>query len=143
MPRRDKTFSEKDVLRIYNYYLTADERLLVRKAIIQEPVEEEGLWPEELCFPLEDILDMVQFSIYITKEIWSLSKISVGFANQLLRLAKVIGWIPIIGSLIEKNIKNISEEIWDFEAANYKRILALEIYWEKVSNYVSWNCHRR
>ncbi len=143
MPRRDRTYSDKDVLRIYDYYLTEEERLVVRKAILQEPVDEDLLWPTEVCFLLDEVLEFGIYAISLSLKIWETSKITGGFADQLVILGETLGWIPGVGSRIEELTRFAGERLWDFDQKNYKRLTTIEEYFNKLEGYVNWKCHQR
>lgn len=70
MPRKDRTFSHKDVLRIYLRHLSEPERLEVKRIICQsdldpdEPVEDIDPWPEQ---PPE-ILDPSDPALFIAND---------------------------------------------------------------------------
>ena len=115
MPRLDRTFSHKDIIRIYDYYLTADER----------------------------VLDMVQLVITIAVAIWPMVQLSLNVVKKLEELSHLFGWIPLFGDILKKDVDRLNKKVDELEPATKMRLDALQEYFNLVHRYFSQKCYPR
>lgn len=143
MPRKDKTFSNKDVLRIYNYYLTSSEAEKVREEICGEIVDDVEHWPEAICFPLFELLDMVDRLIRITKMLYPMYSLVLNFIHALDEVIAVVKWIPVFGEIVARDLTALQEMVDKFDEATGEKIELLDRYFSTVYEYFQYKCYRR
>ncbi len=143
MPRLDRTFSHKDIIRIYDYYLTADERVMAKKHICEEVIEEDVGWPLIICVPLFEVLDMVQLVITIAVAIWPMVQLSLNVVKKLEELSHLFGWIPLFGDILKKDVDRLNKKVDELEPATKMRLDALQEYFNLVHRYFSQKCYPR
>lgn len=143
MPRFDRTFSEKDLLRIYNYYLTDSEAEKARTEICDEKFDELENWPEVVCFPLFELLDMVELVIKVATAIWPMVQLSLNLLVKLEELAEMLEWIPVFGELLKRDVDALKNKAEEFDASVIKKLNALQEFFEEVNKYFLWKCYKR
>lgn len=143
MPRKDKTFSEKDLLRIYNYYLTSSEAEIVRKEICEEEVDELVNWPSIICYPLFEVLDMVERVILIATTIWPMVSLALSLLKKLEELSGMLEWVPVFGEILKKDVDALNEKVKEFDVSTIKKLNALQEYFKLIRNYFRWKCYKR
>jgi hypothetical protein len=146
MPKKDRTFSNKDVIRLYDHYLTVSERRKAREYICGEDtgeIEEIEQWPPEVCYPLYEILDMVQFAISITRDIWSMSQLAVNLTASMKKISTTLEWFPVFGEIIRDDLAALEQAMSAWDKATLSRLEALQAYFAKVETYVTSKCHPR
>jgi hypothetical protein len=135
MPRRDRTFTYRDVVRIYCNNLDPDERNEVLRRfrgpselICREATEEE----EDTCLEVVDALRTLLRDVEIASE----------FVEVLLRIyarhiSQVLRRVPIIGPKVADNLLKIIEQL-DFYLkavleAGYALLDTLELFCKSYS----------
>lgn len=146
MPRKDKTFSSRDVIRIFDLNLTVAEQRIVKAYICDAEVEEvEDLekWPPELCYPMFELLEMVEFAIDVSIDLWDMSRLTVTVTEGLLQLATSLSWLPLFGDILLRDFTALHEKVLRFDASTLKRFERLREYFALVNTYTSEKCYGR
>ena len=143
MPRLDKTFSENDIFRIYQRYLTPKEQKEVLKYFANELKKEIDEWPESLCYYLGEIIELLAVAIQLSIQIWDVSKLMRKIVDQILDSARLLSIIPIIGPILLQDIQRVHYVINQFHVNTEKRLKYLQEYLEMLSEYITWKCFHR
>ncbi len=140
MPRLDRTFSEKDIFRIYHNNLTESEQKLVVQYFTEELDEELVAWPEPLCYYLGEILQLLAFGISVSISVWDLSRISLGIVEYFLAGIEKGAWIPIFGDIWIRDIERLRSLLVQFDARTMQRLKLLDRHLVVLREYVEHRC---
>lgn len=143
MPKLDRTFSEKDLLRIYNYYLTDSEAEKAREEICDEEFDDKENWPEVICFPLFELLDMVKLAIAVATAIWPMVQLALNLLKKLDELSSMLEWVPVFGELLKRDVDALNKKAEEFDANTLKKLNALQEYFTIIYKYFLWKCFKR
>lgn len=126
--------------------MTVAERRIVKDYICRdedEELDEIEKWPPEVCYPLFEILDMIQFAITVGQDIWNMSQFAINLTTHLLEIASKLEWFPIFGEIIKRDIDALNKLLIRVDDRALKRLAALQEYFEKVEKYSLMKCYDR
>jgi len=143
MPRKDKTFSEKDIFRLFERHLTSQEQELVLKYFKKELEIETDLWPAPLCYYLGELTELVQFGVRTSIDIWNMSSLMRKIVDYILDVAGAARIIPVIGDIIYEDVQRVHYLINQFHVDTAEKLKYLEEYFATFEEYIAWKCFKR
>ena len=147
MPRKDKTFSSNDVIRIYSYNLTDDEiykvRLFFQIELDREQFIEEELWPLEICEDLSAVFELIEVFLDIVVEISEIAQGAKHVLEQIYKLAEKYNWIPFFSTALLEEIEYLIDLINKLDPSKMLLLHDLADYFFQVRGYVMWKCYKK
>ncbi len=140
MPRKDKTFSDRDLIRIYEDNLTSKEQQKVRDYILLDSLAGQEEWSEDICesfFELLGYWDLsMRYDIRVIHHAGDFRRVTM----SLLKMAEQYEWIPFLGEELVSEMKTLNEWAEKTELASRRLAEEYEQVYEMILAYVQNRC---